>query len=148
MIGKFLRAHEKCGGSPGGGQLGLTRPGRLRGGFLFLGPTGVGKTEATLAFREFLMSRGPLFRFNLSEYQTQEGLALLLGGNARDRGTLGGVVSKSANGTGAPQRKGAAIYEAEACRAAGPVVAMSTAGCAAAHDYSPRAVRKALLSWT
>ncbi|MDQ2918514.1 MAG: AAA family ATPase [Verrucomicrobiota bacterium] len=81
------------------GQLGLTKAGRPRGSFLFLGPTGVGKTEITLAFTEFLMSRDRLFRFDMSEYQTQESLALLLGGNARERGTLGGVVSKTANGT-------------------------------------------------
>lgn len=81
------------------GQLGLTKAGRPRGSFLFLGPTGVGKTEITLAFTEFLMSRDRLFRFDMSEYQTQESLALLLGGNARERGTLGGVVSKTTNGT-------------------------------------------------
>ena len=38
------------------GELGLTKPGRPRGSFLFLGPTGVGKTELTLTFTSFLMS--------------------------------------------------------------------------------------------
>jgi len=62
------------------GELGLTKPGRPRGSFLFLGPTGVGKTEVTLAFTGFLMSKDHLFRFDMSEYQTQESLGLLLGG--------------------------------------------------------------------
>jgi ATP-dependent Clp protease ATP-binding subunit ClpB len=81
------------------GQLGLTKSGRPRGSFLFLGPTGVGKTEITLTFTEFLMGCDQLSRFDMSEYQTQESLALLLGGNASERGTLGAVVSKSGGGT-------------------------------------------------
>jgi len=36
------------------GELGLTKTSRPRGSFMFLGPTGVGKTEITLAFTEFL----------------------------------------------------------------------------------------------
>lgn len=81
------------------GQLGLTKSGRPRGSFLFLGPTGVGKTEITLAFTECLMGRNHLSRFDMSEYQTQESLTLLLGGNTSERGTLGAVVGKTGNGT-------------------------------------------------
>src|SRR5437773_2941531 len=62
------------------GELGLTKQGRPRGSFLFLGPTGVGKTEAALTFTNYLMGEDLLFRFDMSEYQTQESLALLLGG--------------------------------------------------------------------
>ena len=36
------------------GELGLTKSTRPRGSFMFLGPTGVGKTEITLTFTEFL----------------------------------------------------------------------------------------------
>ena len=32
------------------GELGLTKRSRPRGSFLFLGPTGVGKTQVTIAF--------------------------------------------------------------------------------------------------
>jgi len=39
------------------GELGLSKPGRPRGSFLLLGPTGVGKTEITLAFSELLRRR-------------------------------------------------------------------------------------------
>ena len=43
------------------GELGLTKPTRPRGSFMFLGPTGVGKTEITLAFTEFLFGADKLF---------------------------------------------------------------------------------------
>jgi ATP-dependent Clp protease ATP-binding subunit ClpB len=81
------------------GELGLTKPGRPRGSFLFLGPTGVGKTEVTLTFTGFLMSKEHLFRFDMSEYQTQESLGLLLGGKLGERGTLGMVYDRSKTGT-------------------------------------------------
>jgi ATP-dependent Clp protease ATP-binding subunit ClpB len=81
------------------GELGLTKLGRPRGSFLFLGPTGVGKTEVTLAFTGFLMSKEHLFRFDMSEYQTQESLGLLLGGKLGERGTLAMVYDKSRVGT-------------------------------------------------
>src|SRR5438045_9017485 len=61
------------------GQLGLSKPGRPRGSFLFLGPTGVGKTELTQAFTEHLFGGRNLVRFDMSEFQTQESLGLLLG---------------------------------------------------------------------
>ncbi|MGH9882328.1 MAG: AAA family ATPase, partial [Pyrinomonadaceae bacterium] len=56
------------------GELGLTTPKRPRGSFLFLGPTGVGKTELSLAFTDYLLGKDKLFRFDMSEYQTQESL--------------------------------------------------------------------------
>src|SRR6266567_2246422 len=59
------------------GQLGLSKPGRPRGSFLFLGPTGVGKTELTQAFTRHLFGEEKLLRFDMSEFQTQESLGLL-----------------------------------------------------------------------
>jgi ATP-dependent Clp protease ATP-binding subunit ClpA len=81
------------------GELGLAKPHRPRGSFLFLGPTGVGKTEITLAFTSLLMGQDRLFRFDMSEYQTQESLALLLGGSSDEEGTLGAITQKSDSGT-------------------------------------------------
>ena len=81
------------------GELGLTKRGRPRGSFLFLGPTGVGKTEVTLTFTSFLMSKDHVFRFDMSEYQTQESLGLLLGGKLGERGTLAMVYDRSKIGT-------------------------------------------------
>src|SRR5690606_8306987 len=46
--------------------------------FLFLGPTGVGKTELCQQFTNRLLGPGKLVRFDMSEYQTPERVALLL----------------------------------------------------------------------
>lgn len=61
------------------GELGLTTPGRPKASFMFLGPTGVGKTELTLRFTEDLIGRDRVVRLDMSEYQTADRLALLLG---------------------------------------------------------------------
>lgn len=61
------------------GELGLAHVGRPRASFLFLGPTGVGKTELTLQFTTEVTGAGRVVRLDMSEYQTTERLALLLG---------------------------------------------------------------------
>src|ERR671922_52016 len=61
------------------GELGLTKPSRPRGSFLLLGPTGVGKTETVVVATNHVFGDGQLFRFDMSEYQTQDTLGLLLG---------------------------------------------------------------------
>lgn len=81
------------------GELGLTKSTRPRGSFMFLGPTGVGKTEITLTFTEFLFGTDKLARFDMSEYQTQESLGVLLGARLGERGTLGMAYDKSPSGT-------------------------------------------------
>lgn len=81
------------------GELGLNTPNRPRGSFLFLGPTGVGKTELSLAFTDYLLGKDRLFRFDMSEYQTQESLGVLLGSRVGETGLLGIVLAKSATGT-------------------------------------------------
>jgi ATP-dependent Clp protease ATP-binding subunit ClpA len=81
------------------GELELTKSTRPRGSFMFLGPTGVGKTEITLAFTEFLFGADRLSRFDMSEYQTQESLGVLLGARLGERGTLGMAYDKSPSGT-------------------------------------------------
>src|SRR3954467_15900116 len=70
------------------GELGLTTPGRPKASFLFLGPTGVGKTELTLRFTEELMGFGKVVRLDMSEYQTPDRLALLLGVSDREPGRI------------------------------------------------------------
>ncbi|HEX2854053.1 MAG TPA: AAA family ATPase [Opitutaceae bacterium] len=61
------------------GELGLTTPGRPKASFMFLGPTGVGKTELTLRFTDDLVGPDRVVRLDMSEYQTADRLALLLG---------------------------------------------------------------------
>jgi ATP-dependent Clp protease ATP-binding subunit ClpB len=81
------------------GELGLTTPNRPRGSFLLLGPTGVGKTELSIAFTRYLFGNDKLFRFDMSEYQTQESLGVLLGGRIGEVGLLGMARAKSTTGT-------------------------------------------------
>jgi ATP-dependent Clp protease ATP-binding subunit ClpA len=81
------------------GELGLNTPNRPRGSFLFLGPTGVGKTELSLVFTDYLLGKDRLFRFDMSEYQTQDSLGVLLGSRVGETGLLGIVLAKSATGT-------------------------------------------------
>ena len=53
---------------------------RPMGSFLFLGPTGVGKTELTKALSEFLFdSRSALLRFDMSEFMEKHSVAKLIG---------------------------------------------------------------------
>ncbi len=81
------------------GELGLTKLGRPKGSFLFLGPTGVGKTETAITFTTFLFGSEKLFRFDMSEYQTQESLGILLGSKPGERGTMGLIYDRSKSGT-------------------------------------------------
>lgn len=81
------------------GEIGLTKDTRPRGSFLFLGPTGVGKTRTALAFSNYLFGRAKLFRFDMSEFQNQESLGLLLGRNAGERGSFGSLLDRASVGT-------------------------------------------------
>lgn len=81
------------------GELDLSSNGRPKGSFLLLGPTGVGKTESIVVFTRHLMGDERLFRFDMSEYQTQESLGLLLGATSSERGMLGRVAARSLTGT-------------------------------------------------
>lgn len=73
------------------GELGLADPGRPKGTFLFLGPTGVGKTEITLLICRYLFKDDVkhCIRLDMSEYQNQESLQLLLGQGESSRGQMG-----------------------------------------------------------
>ncbi len=81
------------------GELGLAKPGRPRGSFLLLGPTGVGKTETVVVTTAHVFGAGQLFRFDLSEFQTQESLGLLLGARLGETGYLGTVRESAAEGS-------------------------------------------------
>src|SRR4029078_13214169 len=60
-------------------KAGVTDPSRPFGVFLFVGPTGTGKTEIAKALAEFLFgSPERLIRLDMSEYQTQESFDRLL----------------------------------------------------------------------
>jgi ATP-dependent Clp protease ATP-binding subunit ClpB len=61
-------------------RAGLQDPNRPIGSFMFLGPTGVGKTELTKALAEFLFDdENALLRIDMSEYMEKHSVARLIG---------------------------------------------------------------------
>ncbi|MBT4489748.1 MAG: AAA domain-containing protein, partial [Rhodospirillaceae bacterium] len=61
-------------------RAGLQDPSRPIGSFLFLGPTGVGKTELCKALAEFLFDdEGAMTRIDMSEYMEKHAVSRLLG---------------------------------------------------------------------
>ena len=61
-------------------RAGLSDPGRPKGSFLFLGPTGVGKTELCKAVTEFLFdTEEAMIRIDMSEYMEKHSVARLIG---------------------------------------------------------------------
>jgi ATP-dependent Clp protease ATP-binding subunit ClpB len=61
-------------------RAGLQDPNRPIGSFLFLGPTGVGKTELTKALAEFLFDdEQAMVRIDMSEFMEKHSVARLIG---------------------------------------------------------------------
>jgi ATP-dependent Clp protease ATP-binding subunit ClpC len=61
-------------------RAGLKNPNRPVGSFLFLGPTGVGKTEVSRALAEFLFgSERAMIRFDMSEFMEKHSVSKLIG---------------------------------------------------------------------
>jgi ATP-dependent Clp protease ATP-binding subunit ClpB len=61
-------------------RAGLSDPNRPNGSFLFLGPTGIGKTELCKALSEFLFdTEEALIRIDMSEYMEKHSVARLIG---------------------------------------------------------------------
>ena len=61
-------------------RAGLSDPNRPYGSFLFLGPTGVGKTELTKALAEFMFdSEEAMVRIDMSEFMEKHAVARLVG---------------------------------------------------------------------
>ena len=61
-------------------RAGLKNPSRPVGSFIFLGPTGVGKTEVARTLAEFLFgNEKALLRFDMSEYMEKHAIAKMIG---------------------------------------------------------------------
>ncbi|MGE5486723.1 MAG: ATP-dependent Clp protease ATP-binding subunit [bacterium] len=72
-IGALARAIRRS-------RAGLKSPKRPAGSFLFLGPTGVGKTEVARALAEFLFgTEKSLIRFDMSEFMEKHSVSKLIG---------------------------------------------------------------------
>lgn len=81
------------------GELGLSNPRRPAGSFLFVGPTGVGKTELTNCFTAYLSPGEKPVCFDMSEYQLQNSVEKLIGENRGDPGLLGRALLGRKRGT-------------------------------------------------
>ncbi len=61
-------------------RAGLSDPNRPNGSFLFLGPTGVGKTELCKALAEFMFDTvDAMVRIDMSEFMEKHSVARLIG---------------------------------------------------------------------
>jgi ATP-dependent Clp protease ATP-binding subunit ClpC len=73
----------------------LARPGRPIASFLFIGPTGVGKTEMAKSLAQFLFQdRRRMIGFDMSEYARPDSVRRLIGGLGGEYGTEGLLTSK------------------------------------------------------
>lgn len=81
------------------GELGMAHPRRPKGSWLFVGPTGVGKTETTKTFTRYLFDGAKPIGFDMSEYQLQNSVEKLIGENRDDPGLFGRAVRGVARGT-------------------------------------------------
>ena len=64
-------------------RAGVADPNRPLGSFLFLGPTGVGKTELAKSLAQFLFDdKHAIVRIDMSEYGEKHSVARLIGGPA------------------------------------------------------------------
>ena len=79
-------------------QFGLNPIEKPLGSFLFLGPTGVGKTQLTLEFAHYLFGDNHVFRFDMSEFLHLDNVKLFMGDEAGRTGRLGEVLSKHQKG--------------------------------------------------
>src|SRR5258708_8572002 len=65
-------------------RAGLQDPNRPTGSFIFLGPTGVGKTETARALAEFLFDdEKAMVRLGMSEYMEKHAVARMIGAPPR-----------------------------------------------------------------
>jgi ATP-dependent Clp protease ATP-binding subunit ClpA len=80
------------------GELGLYPEGEPKASVLFLGPTGVGKTELTKQITKFIFGAELLYRFDMSEFLHVDQVKLFTGDETGQTGRLGTVLSEHRRG--------------------------------------------------
>lgn len=80
------------------GELGLASPGRPKGSFLLVGPTGTGKTELMLLSAAYLFGPENCSRFDLSEFGREDAVARFLGDGPADAGAFGRAMAGRTGG--------------------------------------------------
>jgi len=81
------------------GELRICPPNRPKRSFLFVGPTGTGKTEITQCFTDYLFGEGHLIRFDMSEFMTPASLGRFIGEKERETGLMGKKLKEIPYGT-------------------------------------------------
>lgn len=79
-------------------ELGLQPPGQPKGSLLFLGPTGVGKTELSKWLATLVFGQELLYRFDMSEFLHLDQVKLFVGDESGQTGRLGTVLSRHSKG--------------------------------------------------
>ena len=79
-------------------ELGLHPADQPKASVLFLGPTGVGKTELTKQIAKFIFGKELLYRFDMSEFLHLDQVKLFVGDETGQTGRLGTVLSEHSQG--------------------------------------------------
>jgi len=80
------------------GETGLATPGRPKGSFFFVGPTGVGKTELARVLSCHLYHDREPFRFDMAEFAADDAIKNFIGDQSGHLGRLGNVLGQHTQG--------------------------------------------------
>ncbi len=80
------------------GESNLATPDRPKGSFMFLGPTGVGKTQLARILSHGLYEGSEPFRLDMAEFKSEDALTKLIGDHTGRLGRLGQILTQHQSG--------------------------------------------------
>jgi ATP-dependent Clp protease ATP-binding subunit ClpA len=80
------------------GESNLASPGRPKGSFIFLGPTGVGKTQLARILSQSLHDGSEPIRLDMAEFKSEDALTKLIGDHTGRLGRLGTILVQHQRG--------------------------------------------------